>query len=647
MALPLTLDPKLRSLLIRHEGRILTGMGGADLGPVIPDEGLEGTPVLFSYRPSPNQLPSDQSDYSPSVRVLIEFNRDAVPAELSHLTWIHIVERVYAVHVPTSYLSELASRPDVSYVEAGRPLTPSLDVSLRETRVDVVHRLGRGPAFDGSGVVVGIIDHGFDYTLADFREPKDDTTRVAFLWDQSLDPLGNERFPRNYPYGVEYDREAINHELAQPGSRVRHRPEAPRTHGTLVAGIAVGNGRTGDAQFPAGRYVGVAPGATIVFVQPRKDLPPRALVDSVAIIETLGYIFEQADALNMPCVVNLSLSSNAGSHDGETMVERAIDQLLEKKGRAVIVAAGNEHNRHGHASGRLTPEQPERRLRWKLGGLVFHPGQSPNLDTLEIWYSSLDRFSVQLISPAGEVSPAVFPGDVNMSLELGEDQVFITSERFTKLNGDARIHIDLPTRGREGTRPPLTWTIILNAVECRDGRFDAWIERARWDSRDGSADQSIFPGNDFDRLRTLGTPATARRVIAVGNYNPTIESVHDASGRGPTRDGRNKPELAAPGTNIKSTCAFAGVEDPRSQTGAVPARHSATGTSMSAPHVTGIVALMLQKNPSMTAAQIRKILLASARRPANVEGFDPGWGFGMVDAWQALELVPEPGRDGW
>ena len=173
----------------------------------------------------------------------------------------------------------------------------------------------------------------------------------------------------------------------------------------------------------------------------------------------------------------------------------------------------------------------------------------------------------------------------------------------------------------------------------RDGRFDAWIERDARRDNNNFADQSFFVGTDFVAERTLGTPATARRAISVANYLHRTEAPEDSSSRGPTRDGRPKPEVAAPGTMIRSSCAGGGRENPNKPGTHFPMRIPMTGTSMAAPHVTGIVAQLLQRRPDLRADQLRKILIASARPVTGQTGFDIAWGFGRVDAEAAVALL--------
>lgn len=577
-------------------------------------------------------------------RALVMVSDERVPDRLPQACWSRIAENIFAVELPVGELETLAQTPGVEFVEAGRELSPMLVSSVPETRADQVHNpTGNQPRFDGSSVIVGIIDFGLDFTLADFRNP-DGTTRVAFLWDQFLNPTGGEQAPAGFDVGVEYDAATINQALNAPDpfQVVRHRPD-PSSHGTHVAGTAVGNGRSGDNSFPAGQYIGTAPGSTIIFVQPAAVDQTTTFTDSVRVAQAIAYVFDKARQLGRPCVVNMSLGQNGGSHDGESVVERAIDRLLEQPGRSMTVAAGNEHIWRGHASGQLT-SGITRALRWKMGGQLPLPGGgqlppgfgdfTPN--EMEIWSSSRDRIEVRVTDPNGQSTSVVQPGGTIFETLPSGDQVFIDSERFTVLNGDARIYIEVsPAPG--STLATGEWQVELTPLVIREGRFDAWIERDARRQLNRFADQSFFVGTDFDGLMTLGTPATPRRALAIANYDHFVQAPNDSSGRGPTRDQRDKPELAAPGTDILSSNALGGRPD--SNGGVHPMRVSMSGTSMAAPHVAGIIALMLQKDDALTAAQIRSILVAASDPPIGVAPFDEAWGFGRVDARAAVDLV--------
>ena len=578
-------------------------------------------------------------------RVLVQVDRDEEVLAAFNLKWHRLADGLYSVSVPVTQLDDLARHSHVKFVESGRRMTPALDTSVPAATVDVVHTPPAGTGLHGSGVVVGVIDMGFDFTLDDFTAP-DGTTRIAFLWDQSLTPRGSESKPAEFDYGVEYtaaDIDAARRSTGDPFSLVRHKPDT-FAHGTHVTGIAAGNGSSADGAFPGGKYIGVADAATLILVQPGIEDTANTLADSAHVADAVDYIFRRAGQLNMPCVINLSLGQNGGSHDGDSVVERAIDRLLDKTGRALVVAAGNEHIWRTHASGVLKTTAPTQSLKWRIGippkGFPPTTGAADGTpNELEIWYSSRDAFAVRVFDPTGNVTSPLAPDNSDKFTLAGGD-VYVDSERFTALNGDARIYIEISSKTAIQSG---TWLVEISAVELRAGRFDAWIERDQRNALNGFADQSSFDDGDFDASMTLGTPATARRAIAVANYNHRLTEISDSSGRGPTRDRREKPECSAPGTAILSACALGA----RSQNGSVaPVRIAMSGTSMAAPHVTGVLALLFEralalKFPALSAEQARKLIIAATSPAPGIAGYDPAWGFGLLDAEAAVRLLEQ------
>lgn len=655
------LDPRLRKLVTQKEVR----------APSLPEvncrcftaqkEDVEGLREKKT-------VPADRIQAYALVRA-----RDAGdPNELRKLgvtRMVRLANGIWSIHFHVNACRELAASAVVDYVEAARPVSAMLTSS-----VGAVHARPEdvGEAVTGEGVVIGVVDYGIDWSLPDFCNDNGNRTRIKYLWDQSLDAEDgeNEHAPDPFCYGVEYDEERINEALAafRNGSRedalarVRHRPWPAEEelltdvagHGTHVAGIATGNGESVSqscTRCPPGRgkYRGVAPKAWIVFVhmdRPRVERQIRrrreTLVDSAQLAEAVAYCFWKADDISaelgrpIPCVVNLSMGFNGGSHDGESLVERVIDSLLEEKiGRALVVASGNEHRRRSHASGRVGAGE-KFQLTWMMGrGTVNNGKEDPTLNEMEIWYSSRDKFRVRLIDGDGHPGDEIEPDHEKEYDASGNTRVFIDSERFTPLNGDARIFIQVAPNDQ--SIPASDWVVELECDNPVDGTFDAWIEKETGIGVRGSVDprQSRFLSRQAGHDTTLTTPATGHQVIAVGGIiHEGTPRVWEDSGGGPTRDDRCKPDVVAPSVKICSNNVTL------DRTPSPECSHiQMSGTSLAAPHVTGIVALMMQLRPDLTAEQIRKILIASAESSSRESNFDPGWGFGIVNARKALEFA--------
>jgi subtilisin family serine protease len=352
--------------------------------------------------------------------------------------------------------------------------------------------------------------------------------------------------------------------------------------------------------------------------------------------------------------VNLSMGFNGGGHDGNMAVEWIIDALLRKSGRAVVIAAGNEHHpdKRIHYGDRVPP-RATKAVRWETGELENEiPGQEfewgdPTPNEMEIWYSNESSLKARLVVPdRSEHSAWIAPDDPDYSFTFSRgEQVLITSDQRTPWAGDARIHIQLNPGGDRKEIRYGTWIIELQVLEVSPQeaalngvRFDAWIERtipdlARADYRKWSRFKDYLP----EKAITVTTPATASGVITVASCTADeIPEASKSSGRGPTRDQRRKPEIAAPGEFIFSSQANAGRGEPKT-----PARKALSGTSMAAPHVTGVVARLLSRQNYLFAHEIRELITETASRPGGQSDWQPGLGHGIVDAAAAVRKLED------
>ena len=463
-------------------------------------------------------------------------------------------------------------------------------------------------------MIVGIIDSGIDWENPSFRRANG-STRVLAIWDQGLVPQGGEASPTNFGYGVEYVSTAINAALnsAQPRSIVRHNDDVG-LHGTHVAGIAAGDGSVAGQGQPPFTFVGVAPEADIVVVANNRGRAQgeRGLGDSADTVDAARYIFDLAESLGRPAVINQSQGDNVGAHDGTSLLELAIDNLLGDPGRIMVKSAGNEGARRRHASGTLSagPQQ--------VGFAV--PGGIPTA-TIDLWYDGADRIEISLTPPGRPASAFVSPGHTG-SVGLGQGvSAFVDSSLNNPGNGDNRIFVVL-----QGNLAG-SWAITLNGTTIENGRWDAWIQR-------NAAAQFLPPFENS--ARTLSIPGTANEIITAASYitkGAGVGSISSFSSLGPTRDGRSAPTVAAPGEQLMAP-------QPAS-TG--DAYGLMGGTSMASPMVAGTVALMLQTSPGLTQAEAKDCLQSTARSDA-FTGTLPNhaWGAGKLDAEAAVRCAQPP-----
>jgi subtilisin family serine protease len=436
---------------------------------------------------------------------------------------------------------------------------------------------------------------------------------VLFLWDQQAP--ANSMSPAGFGYGREFTQAAINSALnqANPYAALGYQPDA-EAHGTHVTDIAAGNGRATGAP-------GVAPEADIIFVQLHGGdfADDESFGNSKTLLEAVDYIFEKAQQLGRPCVVNLSLGTHGGPHDGSTLAEQGFDVLLDESGRALVIAAGNSSQRGSHAAGTLNPGQ-SRQLSWQIRN-----GDATD-NELEVWYAGDRALSVTLIAPSGARLGPVQPGNTVSITQQGTPSGSIISRIQDPNNNSNQINIIL-----RSSMPAGTWKVELTNTGTAPAAFDAWIERDDFG-------QSRFAAADDNRTHTIGSISCGQKTLVVGSYQATValRDISNFSSSGPTRDGREKPEISAPGDMVRAANSLT--------QGAI----RMSGTSMAAPHVTGLVALIQQAaGRPLSCDEVRALVMSQSRQsPPPGGSWDPRFGMGRIGApatvLAALPATPAP-----
>ena len=531
----------------------------------------------------------DQTPPGAEAKVILKLRHAHSPP--SGIRIVTQFDRIATARIPKERIREVWASDAVESVKAPRlvdnemvPGLVSAEAAPAEGWSDSRFRIAR--PLTGQGTVVAVLDWGCDFAHPNFRRA-DGATRLLALWDQAASP--GVDVDNRWGYGQIHTREAIDQALqaCDPYAALGYHPapsEIPGggTHGTSVLDIAAGNGRT------PGSPTGIAPEAELIFVHMSSGgISGLAdLGDSVHLLEGLDFVAQTA--ADRPWVANLSLGRMGGSHTGNSLVEQGMDALLmAAPGRAIVQSTGNYFSIDAHASGRLLPAGEHR-----LGWVVAPTDVTPN--ELEIWYPRCDHFQVS-ITPPREQQPFVARCDERTAITVNGQQVGRLYHRaHDPTNGDNHIDIFLD---REA--PPGEWQIMLYGEDISDGRFHAWIERDV-----NVRNQSHFAQADVQARFTTGTIANGYRTIAVGAFDPSASDrdIGGFSSSGPTRDGRFKPDLLAPGQHILTACSTPEQAPPGS---AEPVDR--TGTSFAAPHVTGTVALMFQ------AAAPSKLTVADTR----------------------------------
>jgi hypothetical protein len=283
-----------------------------------------------------------------------------------------------------------------------------------------------------------------------------------------------------------------------------------------------------------------------------------------------------------------------------------------------------------HTSGRIPAAGLTTDIEWVVVGDGIGDFSE---NELEIWYSPQDRFAVQLKPPETDTwLPIIEPGKYLQN--FNHDGTFITvyNELYAPANGLNYISIHLnPLYSNHGivAIKPGVWTVRLHGHDIRDGSYHGWIERddPRRLHNSGFVEAWSFPSfftahSNVDNS-SVSSLACGHRVISVANLDERGERINITSSQGPTRDGRKKPDIAAPGTGIIAANGFGPKDLPWVKM---------SGTSMASPHVAGIIGLMLSANAMLTSAQIMGIIHRTAKP---LPGADYHWqndaGFGQID----------------
>ena len=536
-------------------------------------------------------------------------------------------------------------------LQTAKPISPTLNESKISISADrqILSSNGFGD-IDGSGVIVGIIDTGCDFKLSNFRKVNK-KTRLLSLWDQNGKIGPGKNRPNNYTYGVEYTENQLNTILNNNVSYKSLGYDIKEgAHGTYVMDIAAGNSKDG-------RYKGVAPGASLIFVHLGKPGPDtvdkelKTLGSSNYLYDAVSYIFDKANTADtgekMPVVINISLGASGGAHDGNSLVETRFDELLKISGRAIVIAAGNDYLKQLHTSGKVSPNK-ETNIYWTIHQ-IEKPEPSQMRQELEIWYPKGTSLNVEIIDPNQVNYGICHLGDSPKSSDTDEVPLVLVKHLAPELELSKTMnHIDILVDNGKSNFVSGEWTVRLTqddvqTVQNLDVEFQAWIERNGQEDKDRSSKRigSEF-SKDIKKESTLNGLANAALPIVVGSCTINEETnSFDASyftSAGPTFNKKNnnkikKPELCAPGENIFSAEAL------------TDGRFSYTGTSVAAPHVTGAIALIFQRakllSPNsnfLTITQIRNILINSAD-PHTTGGelqHDYQLGFGRVNALNAL-----------
>ena len=570
------------------------------------------------------------------LRLLVQCDEHTTENDLLEcfvLSYVALGNGFYTICISPSELSRFLDSDFVKRAELPRKASLSLDEARTETNVVLVQNgESLSSPYTGKNVVLGFVDSGFDVTHPAFRSSDNETLRIARFWNQIDNKLLS-------------DKENI---LAEGTDNEE------QTHGTHVAGIAGGSyfgtiATSESTTLDKNPYYGVAYDADLVMV--------GSTLEDTDILNGIKYVFNYADSIDKPAVVNISLNTSYGPHDGTSLFDQAIDAMLGK-GKILVGSIGNDAKNKTHASMELNnAETPV---------LTFFKPSGYAANTFEVWGES-DGFTVT-VSLTDSQGETVWSCTSN-----GTDQSFSVPADFNySEGGEIAYYTELWNNTRRMYRVALN-NLNLKGYDIQIGvtgetqHIDLWTDKNSGQFTDNGKSTHV----NFDADRTLGElGGTGKRTISVGNYTTRnvwtnfsgkkqsmlidypLNKINYTSSRGPASDGRVKPDVTAPGGMIFS--AVSSYSDYYKESSANTVARATingksyywgqmTGTSQASPFVAGVFATWLEANPELSPEDIQLILKKTARQDSHT-GACPNsiYGYGKIDALAGIKEVLSP-----
>lgn len=558
--------------------------------------------------------------------------------------------------IPINNLESLFEVEGIVSVEIAEKVYSTMDNARTLTNVNQVHSgTGLPQVYTGNGVIVGVIDKGFDYTHPNFKIVNTSQPKISRVWEQE-NTSGSAPLGFNYGTGFLGATDILN----------RMRDQVNESHGTHVAGIAAGTGGISSNS----NLRGIAYDSELVMVSTN--------MNNLAILDGISYIFNYATEVNKPAVVNISIGGHIGPHDGSSVFDQYCNSIVGN-GRIIVGSAGNEGSQLLHLGKTFSSSSNT-----LLSFVKFNSSSSTNGESsIDIWGEVGRNFSVavNIYNTNNNTYEAYTPyidtasgtsstSTLNYNLYDNDPiipdlcTVQISYERINTQNSKPHVQIRINNSNQDDN-----YKYVLLEIIANDGTVNSWCPFCTFNNL-----TYTLPFQNGDTDMTVGEiGGTGNSIISVGaytsnntwtsysgqtQYQPNQTSLHvlnqiaPFSSKGPTADGRIKPDITAPGNILASSVSRFDsnyvLSSPRTVSGLTDGTNNwwygmMDGTSMSAPMVTGIIALWLQANPNLNVADIKTIL----QNTADTDSFtgtgsaipNNTWGRGKIDAYDGIQYI--------
>lgn len=543
-----------------------------------------------------------------------------------------VTPSVVTARVPVDSLDRLAALGGVVYMDASPQVYYVMDSARTATFVNEIHTGAEplGHPYTGSGTIVGVIDGGVDFTHPAFRDA-DGNLRIRRVWLQDA-KTGTP--PEGFSNGSEL---TTPEEILAAGTDLKY-----FSHGTHVMGIAAGS-----PHIAGNPYYGVAYDADLVFANFSDT--------GTTIMNALSWIFRYAAGQHKPCVINMSLGNPMGPHDGTSAMDVMIDELTGP-GRIVCGAAGNDGMVDIHISKTFTDTDT------KMTAGLAYKAETQGMGPVDVWGEAGKPMKVRVVTVDKTTDQTVYQSR-NFDATKTYTGTVALQQPFDKSGGSFNIATGInPLNNRPNARIDLNITdfegkSIAIVVSGESGTtVHAWTNSTYSIFRQQTASMDIPDrwytsseiGGTASSIITVGSFTTKRYVTPLEGEVIASEYVRGDrspfSNCGPTVDGRMKPDVLAPGSQIVSALSsfgnFDGTVARYTYNGQTYSYGTMTGTSMASPHAAGVVATWLSADSTLTPAKVRNVLAETSTRDA-FTGDTPGniYGYGKLNAAAGLAKV--------
>ena len=555
---------------------------------------------------------------------------------------------IHIANIPVQQLASLSRHATVSRIEAGRSHSLTMDsVATQINALPAYAGQNLPQAYTGAGVVLGMMDVGFDVTHPTFYDSTATTYRIKRFWDMlSPDSLSSTLY-----VGADYTTEdAIK---AYGHSRDGH----ILTHGTHTLGTAAGSGYDSD-------YRGLAYESDICIVSnvvsnDQELIPESDYYKYTSATDALGfkYIFDYATSVNKPCVISFSEGSPQDFLGEEELFYEVLRQMTGE-GRILVASAGNDASMFTYFHKPIGKESSGLYV-FSIGSEVSCTMKSaqPFQFRLRMLDYNGNTAASHTISTANVVAQtdSILTETVTLN---GKSHTF-TLAAYKSCYNPEEIVYDILVQG--GSYFGLFDDIVLEAVGS-----DADVEFFAGDGFYMTGEDDEEGLNSGDNTHCINSPGSSPDVICVGatgyrtsyvNYNgETQEETYGVNGErssfssiGPTLDGRIKPDVMAPGANIISSYSSYYMENNSTSEdlecvveqfnfgGRTYGWAADTGTSMATPAVAGAIALWLQAKPTLTAEEVIEVFSRTCTQTDATATYPNNYtGYGQIDVYKGL-----------